>query len=168
MNSTQSAAHSHAHPQQPGAQHPGGAVPVPKMPIPKHLPEKAQQIPQPVATGGGVSAGRPTLGNGLGTAGGTMSQPVIQKNPTFTWEAEGEHVLSKKKLDELVRQICGGGQEGNYLTPDVEEVRDFHSLLDLTFFVRCISIFAPWPYLCPLTGDISPSLELQTISLIMS
>ncbi|KAK6076601.1 Transcription initiation factor TFIID subunit 12 [Seiridium cupressi] len=121
---TAQAAHSHAHPQHPGAQHPGGAVPAPKMPIPKQLPDRAQQIPQAVATGGGVNAGRPTLGNGLGTAGGTMNQPVIQKNPAFTFEAEGEHVLNKKKLDELVRQVCGGGppgQDGNYLTPDVEE-----------------------------------------------
>lgn len=121
---TPQAAHSHAHPQQIGAQHPSGAVHVPKMPIPKVLPERAQQIPQPVATGGGVSAGRPTLGNGLGTAGGTMNQPVIQKNPVFTFEAEGEHILDKKKLNELVRQVCGGGppgQDGNYLTPDVEE-----------------------------------------------
>ncbi|ETS75394.1 hypothetical protein PFICI_12338 [Pestalotiopsis fici W106-1] len=121
---TPQAVHSHAHPQQIGAQHPSGAVHVPKMPIPKVLPERAQQIPQPVATGGGVSAGRPTLGNGLGTAGGTMNQPVIQKNPVFTFEAEGEHILDKKKLNELVRQCCGGGppgQDGNYLTPDVEE-----------------------------------------------
>lgn len=125
---TPQAAHSHAHPPQIGAQHPGGAVHVPKMPIPKTLPERAQQIPQPVAAGGGVSAGRPTLGNGMGTAGGTMNQPVIQKNPAFTFEAEGEHILDKKKLNELVRQCCGGGppgQDGNYLTPDVEEVCTF-------------------------------------------
>ena len=40
-------------------------------------------------------------------------------------EAEGDHVLSKKKLDELVRQVCGAaveGQEPNMLTPEVEEV----------------------------------------------
>ena len=33
---------------------------------------------------------------------------------------------AKKKLDELVRQVCGGGaegQEGNLLMPEVEEVR---------------------------------------------
>ena len=57
-----------------------------------------------------------------------MNQPVIQKNPVFTFEAEGEHILDKKKLNELVRQCCGGGppgQDGNYLTPDVEEVCGF-------------------------------------------
>jgi hypothetical protein len=41
-------------------------------------------------------------------------------------EGEGDRVLSKKKLDELVRQVTGGGQgleDGMGLTPDVEEVR---------------------------------------------
>lgn len=40
-------------------------------------------------------------------------------------EGEGDHVLSKKKLDELVRQVTGGGQGlegGQGLAPDVEEV----------------------------------------------
>jgi transcription initiation factor TFIID subunit 12 len=38
-------------------------------------------------------------------------------------EGEGDRVLSKKKLDELVRQVTGGGQgEGEGLAPDVEEV----------------------------------------------
>jgi len=39
-------------------------------------------------------------------------------------EGEGDRVLSKKKLDELVRQVTGGGQgleDGMGLTPDVEE-----------------------------------------------
>lgn len=117
--STPQGGHSHAHPT-PTA----GAMHVSKMPIPKVLPEKAIQIPQPVATAGGVQPGRPTLGSGVGMSGGTMNQPVIQKNPAYTFETEGEHVMNKKKLDELVRQVCGGppGQDGNYLTPDVEEV----------------------------------------------
>ena len=97
-----------------------------KMPIPKQLPENATKIPQGVSMGGGVAPGRPTMGAGNGVAGGPIGQPVIAKAPAFTFEAEGEHVLSKKKLDELVRQVCGGGPagaDGNYLTPDVEEVR---------------------------------------------
>jgi transcription initiation factor TFIID subunit 12 len=113
--------HSHAHPT-PTA----GAMHISKMPIPKVLPEKAVQIPQPVATAGGVQPGRPTLGSGVGMSGGTMNQPVIQKNPAYIYETEGDHIMNKKKLDELVRQVCGGGpagQDGNYLTPDVEEVR---------------------------------------------
>jgi transcription initiation factor TFIID subunit 12 len=54
-----------------------------------------------------------------------MSQPAMAKVPAFHHEAEGDHVLSKKKLDELVRQVCGGSsdsQDGNLLTPEVEEV----------------------------------------------
>ena len=65
------------------------------------------------------------MSQGSGTTGGVMSQPAVPKIPAYSHEAEGEHVLSKKKLDELVRQVCGGsaeGQDGNLLTPEVEEV----------------------------------------------
>ncbi|KAI8963473.1 transcription initiation factor TFIID subunit A-domain-containing protein [Daldinia sp. FL1419] len=111
-------AHTHAHPQS--------ATPAmnPKMPISKNLPPKATEIPQAVSIGGGNTPGRPSYGGGSATGGGTMSQPVIAKMPPAQFDAEGEHVLSKKKLDELVRQVCGGGSpgaDGNYLTPDVEE-----------------------------------------------
>ncbi|KAK7210306.1 hypothetical protein V2G26_017484 [Clonostachys chloroleuca] len=95
-----------------------------KMPIPKQLPEKATAVPHGVAIGGGVKAGRPTMSQGSGTLGGVMNQPAMGRVPAYNNEAEGDHVLSKKKLDELVRQVCGGsseGQEGNLLTPDVEE-----------------------------------------------
>ncbi|KAI0104662.1 hypothetical protein GGR51DRAFT_560924 [Nemania sp. FL0031] len=108
--------HSHAHPQ------PAPSL-TSKMPIPKTLHEKAIAPPQPVAVGGGNTPGRPTYGGGNG-AGGVMNQPVIAKMPVPQFDTEGDHVLSKKKLDELVRQVCGGGSpgaDGNYLTPDVEE-----------------------------------------------
>lgn len=55
-----------------------------------------------------------------------MNQPAVPRIPAYNHDAEGDHVLSKKKLDELVRQVCGGpaeGQDGNFLTPEVEEVR---------------------------------------------
>ena len=56
-----------------------------------------------------------------------MGQPAIARIPAIQMEGEGERVLNKKKLDELVRQVCGGtaeGQEvGNLLAPEVEEVR---------------------------------------------
>ncbi|KAH8668781.1 transcription initiation factor TFIID subunit A-domain-containing protein [Xylariales sp. PMI_506] len=115
---SQQPAHTHAHPQPTPS-----AIQI-KMPIPKQLPESTTQIPQATATGGGVAPGRPTMGNGTAIGGGTMGQPVISKTPAYTFETEGEHVLNKRKLDELVRQVCGGGppgQDGNYLTPDVEE-----------------------------------------------
>ncbi len=54
-----------------------------------------------------------------------MGQPVVAKIPAYQLEGDGERILNKKKLDELVRQVCGGtaeGQEGNLLTPEVEEV----------------------------------------------
>jgi transcription initiation factor TFIID subunit 12 len=96
------------------------------MPIPKQLPERAMSVPSGVTVGGGVAPGRPTMSQGSGTLGGVMNQPAVAKVQAYNHEAEGDHVLSKKKLDELVRQVCGGtaeGQEGNMLTPDVEEVR---------------------------------------------
>ena len=111
--------HPHAHPTQQQATMQS------KMPIPKQLPDKATAVPQGVALGGGIKAGRPTVSQGSGTLGGVMNQPAINRIPAFNNEAESDHVLSKKKLDELVRQVCGGsseGQEGNLLTPEVEEV----------------------------------------------
>ncbi|KAH7322793.1 transcription initiation factor TFIID subunit A-domain-containing protein [Stachybotrys elegans] len=110
--------HPHAHPQQPQQ-----AIQS-KLPIPKVLPEKVTQVPQGVTMGGGVNTGRPTVSQGSGTLGGVMNQPAVAKIPAYNHEADGDHVLSKKKLDELVRQVCGGtgeGQEGNMLTPEVEE-----------------------------------------------
>lgn len=98
-----------------------------KMPIPRELPEKAQQVPTPVSIGGGVTPGRPSYTAGGGVAGGVMGQPAVPRIPAYSHEAEGDHVLSQKKLHELVRQVCGGsaeteGQEVNLLSPEVEEV----------------------------------------------
>lgn len=112
--------HPHAHPTQTQT---GFQA---KMPIPKQLPEKATAVPQGVTVGGGVTAGRPTMSQGSGTLGGVMNQPPVARIPAYSHDAEGDHVLSKKKLDELVRQVCSGSgdtQDGNLLTPEVEEVR---------------------------------------------
>ena len=117
--------HPHVHPQTATTQLPS------KLPIPKVLPEKATQIPTPAANMGGLGTGRPSYSGGSGTPGGVMGQPVLAKTPAYQLEGDGERVLNKKKLDELVRQVCGGtaeGQEGNLLTPEVEEVG---------FFFRC-------------------------------
>ncbi|KAL2268325.1 hypothetical protein VTJ83DRAFT_3171 [Remersonia thermophila] len=115
--------HPHVHPQQGG--HPTATALHSKLPIPKTLHEKAIQMPTPVPNIGGIGAtGRPTFTGGSGTAGGVLNQPVLAKTPAYQLEGEGERVLNKKKLDELVRQVCGGtaeGQEGNLLTPEVEE-----------------------------------------------
>lgn len=121
MSTTSQPGHPHTHPTQ---QQQAPAL-TQKLPIPKQLPEKAIQPVQPVSLGGGINAGRPTYSGGSGMAGGVMGQPAVAKIGALQLEGEGERVLNRKKLDELVRQVCGGqaeGQEGNVLTPDVEEV----------------------------------------------
>ncbi|RQM07627.1 hypothetical protein DH86_00002090 [Scytalidium sp. 3C] len=88
-----------------------------KMPIPKTLPERATAPPQPVP----MPQTRPSYSGGPSNAGqGVMGQPVMPKPPGYNLESEGERVLSKKKLDELVRQVTGGGDVGG-LTAEVEE-----------------------------------------------
>ncbi|KAK4100398.1 hypothetical protein N658DRAFT_497391 [Parathielavia hyrcaniae] len=121
--------HPHAHPAQQQQQQQQQQAAAPnlqsKLPIPKVLHEKAGQMPTPVPNIGGIgSTPRPTYSGGGGIGGGVMNQPALPKTPAFQLEGEGERILNKKKLDELVRQVCGGtaeGQEGNLLTPEVEE-----------------------------------------------
>jgi transcription initiation factor TFIID subunit 12 len=118
--------HSHTHPSAPRETQ---NVITNKMPIPKHLPERATAPPQPVQ----LNQSRPTFSGGPSNVGnGVMSQPVLQKPPGYDLTGEGNgRVLSKKKLDELVRQVTGGGEGlggGETLTPEVEEVRSMFFL----------------------------------------
>lgn len=85
----------------------------PKMPIPRHLNVTS---PMPVNMG----QQRPTMSGPTNGAPGPMGQPVISRPPPFQLEGEGDRVLSKRKLDELVRQVTGGSEEA--LTPEVEDV----------------------------------------------
>ena len=106
---------SHAHPQMGNRDPPSNS----KWPIPKNLNVAPLQ---PVQMG----HARPTLSGGPSTGAlGPMGQPGIQKHPGYVLEGEGERVLSKKKLEELVRQVTGGtdGEGSETLDPDVEEVR---------------------------------------------
>jgi transcription initiation factor TFIID subunit 12 len=108
-------AHSHAHPP-----HQTGVM-QPKVHVTKTLPETATRPPAAVQ----MHQSRPTLSTGTGTPGGAMGQPANPKVPAYQHQDEGEHVLSKKRLDDLVRQVCGGTAEGrpaNLLTAEVEEV----------------------------------------------
>ncbi|KAH8689227.1 transcription initiation factor TFIID subunit A-domain-containing protein [Phaeosphaeriaceae sp. PMI808] len=84
----------------------------PKMPIPRHLNVSS---PAPVHMG----QARPTMSGPTNGAPGPMGQPVIPRPPPFQLEGEGDRVLSKRKLDELVRQVTGGSEEA--LTSEVEE-----------------------------------------------
>ncbi|KAI9791494.1 MAG: Transcription initiation factor TFIID subunit 12 [Peltula sp. TS41687] len=88
-----------------------------KMPIPKNLNIPP---PQPVS----IASARPTFTGGASNGtNGIMNQPAVPKLPGYLLEGEGERVLSKKKLDELVRQVTGGGEGlgGQLLSPDCEE-----------------------------------------------
>jgi transcription initiation factor TFIID subunit 12 len=98
----------------------------PKMPIPRTL--NVSQ-PMPVSMG----SARPTMSGPTNGAPGPMGQPVITKFPPFQLEGEGDRVLSKRKLDELVRQVTGGAEEA--LTPEVEEVSLHYLYLHA---LRCI------------------------------
>ena len=103
---------SHAHPQVDNRNQQN------KWPISKQL--QVSEL-RPVQMG----PARPTLSGGPSTgAPGPVGQPGIQKVPGFVLEGEGERVLSKKKLEELVRQVTGASAaEGQpLLDPDVEEV----------------------------------------------
>ena len=120
---------SHAHPPMGNrdSQNPNSA----KMPIPKDL--KVPQ-PQPVTMG----PARPTLTGGpTNGAMGSMGQPAIQKHPGYVLEGEGERVLSKKKLQELVRQVTGGSgvenEEGETLSAEVEDVGSHHCHFSVAF-----------------------------------
>jgi len=107
------------------------------MPIPRTL-----NVTQPVPVNMGPA--RPTLAGPNGAAG-MLGQPVMAKWPQFQLEGEGDRVLSKRKLDELVRQVTGGGGDGpngEALTPEVEEVSfSLFPLRPLDVVIHLISPF---------------------------
>ena len=92
------------------------------MPIPKVLPPRATEPPHPMQ----MPPTRPTYSGGpSGSGSGLMQQPVMQKAPGFNVEGDAERVLNKRKLDELIRQVTGGGEgldNSEGLTPEVEDV----------------------------------------------
>lgn len=110
--------HSHPNPSIPRDQN----VVTNKMPIPKHLPERATALPQPVT----MPQSRPSYTGGSNSIGnGVMNQPVIGNPPNnAALNNDGDKILSQSKLNELVRQVTGGGNGldgGQGLAPDVEE-----------------------------------------------
>lgn len=130
---------SHAHPSVPRESQ---NINTNKMPIPKQLPPGAIAPPQPVS----MQPSRPTISGGPTNAGsGLMGQPVLQKTPGFNLEGEGERVMNKRKLDELVRQVTGGGEgldSGEGLTPEVEEVRITDSFTSAPPVLEFASLFS--------------------------
>ncbi|KAM3074001.1 Transcription initiation factor TFIID subunit 12 [Clarireedia jacksonii] len=127
--------HSHTHPN--AVQRDPINVNSQKLPIPKQLPERATAPPQPVQ----MSQSRPTFSGGpSGSGSGVMGQPVLAKPPGYILDGEGDRVLSRKKLDELVKQVTGGGESisGGGLTAEVEEVcHEFMALISFIFKFLC-------------------------------
>ncbi|MCJ1250062.1 Transcription initiation factor TFIID subunit 12 [Trapelia coarctata] len=140
----------HAHPSMPREPQPQSKWNTPKNLV---LPPLA-----PVQMG----PSRPTLSGGPSTgAAGPIGQPALQKHPGFVLEGEGDRVLSKKKLEELVRQVTGNADpEGaQLLDPEVEE-----TLLDVAdeFVDNVISAACK---LAKLRG--STQLEIRDIQVIL-
>lgn len=89
---------------------------------------------------------RPTYSGGpVGATNGSMNSAVIPKPPGFYLGADGGAVLNKRKLDELVRQVTGGGEgfdSGEGLTAEVEEVRNYLRLdKSRSFRMTIVAVF---------------------------
>jgi transcription initiation factor TFIID subunit TAF12 len=85
----------------------------------REVPEQSIKFPSiPV----NIAPARPTYSGGSNNATSMVGQPAIQQTPGYVLESESQHVLSKKKLRELVMQVTGGSDS---LTPDTEEVRHY-------------------------------------------
>ena len=53
---------------------------------------------------------------------GQLGEPAIPTMPGYVLEtSEDGRVLSRKKLNELAREVCGPGEE-DMLTPEAEDV----------------------------------------------
>lgn len=66
---------------------------------------------------------RPTLNGGAGVGlPGQLGQPALTALPGYVLETgEDGHCLSKKRLRELIREVCGPGAD-EQVTPEAEEV----------------------------------------------
>jgi hypothetical protein len=116
----------HAHPLSASI---NGSKPVTAQAITKNLQvSEPKQVQMPAA--------RPTLNGGAGVgAPGQLGQPALATLPGYVLESsEDGRLLSKKKLNELVREVVGPGKEGvegeESLTAEAEEVRS-RSILGL-------------------------------------
>ena len=131
---------THAHPTMSNRPDPSNNNNV-KFPIPKELKVGP---PQPVTMG----PARPTLTGGPSNgAMGQLGQPAISRHPGYVLEGEGDRVLSKKRLQQLAREVTGAseGDDAEVMTPDVEEVRR------LAPNIVAFSILSPQaPHLCSL------------------
>ena len=114
MPPLQHAAPSGIHPHPLNTSINGVKTPTPHITKNLQLPE-----PKPVQ----MPPSRPTLTGGAGVGlPGQLAQPAITALPGYVLESsEDGRVLSKKKLNELVREVCGPGPD-EQLDPEAEEV----------------------------------------------
>jgi transcription initiation factor TFIID subunit 12 len=114
MPPLQHASSSGIHPHPLNTSINGVKTPTPHITKNLQLPE-----PKPVQ----MPPSRPTLTGGAGVGlPGQLGQPAITALPGYVLESsEDGRVLSKKKLNELVREVCGPGPE-EQLDPEAEEV----------------------------------------------
>ena len=107
---------THAHPPIPNRPDPQNNNV--KFSIPKEL---KVGTPQPMTMG----PARPTLSGGPSNgASGPMGLPAIPRHPGFVLEGDGDRVLSKKRLQQLMKEVTGAseGDDAEVMSPDVEEV----------------------------------------------
>lgn len=85
-------------------------------PIPKNL-----QVSEPTSVQ--IPPSRPTLNGGANVGlPGQLAQPALTTFPGYVLEqSEDGHLLSKKRLQDLLREVLGTNAE-DQLTPDAEEV----------------------------------------------
>ncbi|EXJ53525.1 transcription initiation factor TFIID subunit 12 [Cladophialophora psammophila CBS 110553] len=119
---------------------------------------KNLQVPEPKPVA--MPPSRPTLTGGAGVGlPGQLAQPAITALPGYVLESsEDGRILSKKKLNELVREVCGPGPD-EQLDPEAEEI--FLSIAD-DFVDELVSSACK---LAKLRG--SSSLELRDIQIVL-
>lgn len=110
---------SHAHPASAVTAHPLNSINGMKThppPIPKNL-----QVSEPSPVN--MPPARPTLNGGANVGlPGQLAQPALTSFPGYVLEqSEDGHLLSKKKLNELVREVLGPNSE-DQLTAEAEEI----------------------------------------------
>lgn len=101
---------------------------LPSLPITSSL-----SVAQPIPVN--VHSGRPTLTNGSASTASALNSPALARIPPF--EVNGNRLLSKRKLNDLVAGILGEDHEA-LIDGDVEEL-----LLDLADeFISSVTSFA--------------------------
>lgn len=120
VNQTSNMQASHAHPSSAVNPHPINNAINGMKGHPPAIPKNLQvSEPKPVP----MPPSRPTLNGGANVGlPGQVAQPALTTFPGYVLEQSADgHLVSKKKLQELVREVMGPNSE-EMLTPEAEEV----------------------------------------------